>query len=137
MASTKVQTTMSPADQLFAYFKSPVLVIRFYQIGYAITFLLGFFGNISSLMTFSRPSLRKVSTGCLFITLAISDLLYLLICVIDVLEFGIQVMKKSFSTIENIFLEHRFLSIIVFHTMNFVDFVCLSPILLKYHQHGY
>ncbi len=94
VASTTVRTTMSPADQLYAYFKSPVFVIRFYQIGYIVTFLLGFFGNISSLMTFSRPSLRKVSTGCLFIALAISDLSYLLICVIDVLEFGIQVMKN-------------------------------------------
>ncbi len=96
--STVVTSTMSIYDQLYAYFKNPIIVIRFYQIGYLVTFLLGFFGNISSLMTFSRPTLRKVSTGCLFIALAISDLSYLLTCVIDVLEFGLQVMKISFST---------------------------------------
>ncbi len=97
MQSTVVPTTaLSIYDVFYAYFKNPVVVIRFYQIGYVITFLLGFFGNTASLMTFSRPTLRKVSTGCLFMTLATSDMLYLFICVIDVLEFGVQVMKNSF-----------------------------------------
>jgi hypothetical protein len=43
-------------------------------------------------MTFSRLTLRKVSTGCLFIILAISDTLYLLMCVFDFLEFGLKVI---------------------------------------------
>jgi hypothetical protein len=88
-----INTTMSISNMLYAYFKNPVVVIRFYQIGYLVIFLLGFFGNTASLLTFSRPTLRKISTGCLFIALAISDMLYLLICVIDVLEFGLQVTK--------------------------------------------
>src|SRR4051812_45468123 len=76
-------TTMSIYDQLYMYYKNPVVVIRFYQIAYPITFIFGFLGNTASLLTFSRPTLRKVSTGCLFIALAISDTSYLLICVID------------------------------------------------------
>ena len=60
-----------------------------------ITFLVGFIGNTASLLTFSQPTLRKVSTGCLFITLTVSDMSYLLICVIDFVEFGLQVEIHS------------------------------------------
>lgn len=97
MMSNTTTTTMSMTDLAFLLYKNPVIVIRFYQIAYPITFLLGFFGNTASLFTFSRQTLRKVSTGCLFIALAISDMMYLLMCVLDVLEFGIQVRKIHFS----------------------------------------
>jgi hypothetical protein len=91
--SVATTTTMSIADELFAYFKNPVVVIRFYQIAYSFTIL---FGNTASLFTFSRPTLRKISTGCLFIVLACSDMLYLFVCIFDVLEFGIQVKNIYF-----------------------------------------
>ncbi|CAF3304522.1 unnamed protein product [Rotaria sp. Silwood2] len=90
ISNAKTITILSQ-EQLFLLFKNPLLVIRFYQIGYLFTFLLGFPGNIASLFTFSQPTLRKISTGCLFITLAISDTLYLLICIFDFLEFGLQI----------------------------------------------
>jgi len=80
-----------------ASFVTPIMVVRFFQIGCPITFLLGFIGNTASLITFSRATLRKVSTGCLFIILAISDTLFLLMCVFDFVEFGLQV--KYFNTI--------------------------------------
>jgi hypothetical protein len=89
--TTLNETISYSLDYYYALFVNPVMVVRFYQIGYPITFLLGFIGNIASLMTFSRSTLRKVSTGCLFITLAISDTLYLLMCVFDFVEFGLQV----------------------------------------------
>ena len=94
MNNTAIES--SNIDAIFAYRASyflanPVIVTRIYQIGYPITFLLGFIGNIASLITFSRSTLRKVSTGCLFIVLAISDILYLLMCVFDFVEFGLQV----------------------------------------------
>ncbi len=75
----------------YSYLVNSIVVIRIYQIGYPITFLLGFIGNTASLMTFSRATLRKISTGCLFIVLAISDTLFLLMCVFDFLEFGLKV----------------------------------------------
>ncbi len=84
-------------ESFYALFVNPVVVVRFYQIGYPITFLLGFFGNIASLIIFSRSTLRKVSTGCLFIILAISDTLFLFMCVFDFVEFGLQV--KYFNTV--------------------------------------
>ena len=84
-------TITYPLEYYYAFFVNPIVVVRFYQIGYPITFLLGFIGNIASLITFSRLTLRKVSTGCLFIVLAISDTLFLVICVIDFVEFGLQV----------------------------------------------
>ena len=99
MNTTMTTTTMNYEYfeyLLFLYLKNPVAVIRFYQIGYSFTFFLGFFGNIASLLTFSRPTLRKISTGCLFMALACSDMLFLLICVFDILEFGVQVMKIYF-----------------------------------------
>jgi hypothetical protein len=82
-----------PLDYYYALFVNPILAVRFYQIGYPITFLLGFIGNTASLITFSRPALRKVSTGCLFIVLAISDTLFLLMCVFDFVEFGLKVVE--------------------------------------------
>ena len=87
-ATTQLTTTLSALEQFYALFVNPVMVVRFYQIGYSFTFLLGFLGNAASLLTFSRPTLRKISTGCLFIALAISDILYLLMCIFDYLEFG-------------------------------------------------
>ena len=80
-----------PLDYYYALFVNPAMVVRFYQIGYPITFLLGFVGNIAGLITFSRSTLRKISTGCLFITLAMSDILFLLISIFDFVEFGLQV----------------------------------------------
>ncbi|CAF3701994.1 unnamed protein product [Rotaria sp. Silwood1] len=84
-------TTSLSRNQLSLIFRKPVIVIGFYQIGYLFTFLLGFPGNLASLVTFSQPTLRKISTGCLFITLAVSDTLYLLMCIFDFLEFGLQI----------------------------------------------
>jgi hypothetical protein len=86
-------TVTSPLnlDYIYSLFVNPIISIRFYQIGYPITFLLGFIGNTLSLITFSSAALRKVSTGCLFMVLAVSDTMFLLICVFDFVEFGLQV----------------------------------------------
>ncbi|CAF4546891.1 unnamed protein product [Rotaria sp. Silwood2] len=89
-SNTSTHVIHSP-EQLAAIFKDPIVVIRFYQFGYLFTFLLGFPGNIASLFTFSQPTLRKISTGCLFLLLAISDTVYLLMYVLDCLEFGVQI----------------------------------------------
>ena len=82
-------------DDYYAMYINPITVIRFYQIGYPITFLLGFLGNAASLLTFSRPTLRKVSTGCLFIVLALSDTLFLIMHIFDFVEFGLQVSSLT------------------------------------------
>jgi hypothetical protein len=88
-----------PLDYYYAMFVNPVTVVRIYQIAYPITFFLGFIGNTASLITFSRSTLRKVSTGCLFIILAISDTLYLLMCIFDFVEFGLKVMIFQYHSV--------------------------------------
>ena len=99
MDNSTLITTRAPSNATYTYsldyyyslFKNPTLVVQFYQIAYPITFILGFFGNIASLITFSRLTLRRVSTGCLFIVLAVSDTLFLISSVFDFVEFGLQV----------------------------------------------
>lgn len=91
-ATVSVDTTTTfPLDLLLLYFKNSQLVIDLYSYGFSVTFLLGFLGNTASLLTFSRPILRKVSTGCLFLVLAISDILFLIASIFDFVEFGLQV----------------------------------------------
>lgn len=69
----------------------PPLVGQLYSWGYLCLFVLGFTGNISSLLTFTRPTLRSVSTGILFIILASSDTIFLLISIIDFFDFGLAI----------------------------------------------
>ncbi|CAF3024417.1 unnamed protein product [Rotaria sp. Silwood2] len=71
--------------------RSPPIVAYFYLWGYLIIFIFGFTGNIASLLTFIRPTLRCVSTGTLFIVLAISDTLFLSASIFDFIDFGLQV----------------------------------------------
>ena len=71
--------------------RSPPIVAKFYLWGYLIIFILGFSGNIASLLTFTRSTLRSVSTGTLFIVLAISDILFLFASIFDFIDFGLQV----------------------------------------------
>ncbi|CAF3430627.1 unnamed protein product [Rotaria sp. Silwood1] len=71
--------------------RSPPIVSYFYLWGYLIIFILGFTGNIASLLTFIQPTLRNVSTGTLFIVLAISDTLFLFASIFDFIDFGLQI----------------------------------------------
>jgi hypothetical protein len=72
--------------------KNPYFATEFYKWSCLITFPFGLFGNLTSLLTFSRPTLRNVSTGCLYIVLAASDIFFLLISIIDYLEYGWKVI---------------------------------------------
>ncbi|CAF1185345.1 unnamed protein product [Adineta ricciae] len=74
----------------------PSLVGQLYSWGYLCLFVLGFTGNISSLLTFTRPTLRSVSTGLLFIILASSDTIFLLVSIIDFLDFGLAIPLVSY-----------------------------------------
>jgi hypothetical protein len=112
--------------QYYGIIVSPPVVVQFYQIGYTITFLLGFLGNTASLLTFSRPTLRKISTGCLFIILAISDMTYLIMCFIDYLEFGLHVIIFKFEKVNYLLFIYRLFSIGMLIMIHFVDFVHLS-----------
>lgn len=87
----KSSAIMSALISYMTFLKNSMITVYFYRIGYTLTYLFGVTGNTASLLTFSRPTLRKVSTGFLFMTLAISDLMFLFACLFDYIEFGWQV----------------------------------------------
>lgn len=65
------------------------LFVILYRYVLGFIFLIGFSGNIASLVTFMSPVLRVISTGYLFFMLAMSDILYLTISIFDFVEAGI------------------------------------------------
>ena len=67
----------------------PVTIIQsqIALIGYAILFILGSFGHTSSFLIFLRPTLRRISTSCLFIALTISDSIYLLVSIYNFYQY--------------------------------------------------
>ncbi|CAF2688650.1 unnamed protein product [Rotaria sp. Silwood2] len=63
--------------------------------GYIIILIIGFTGNICQIITFSRKTLRNISTGVLFLALCISDTIYLLLSIYVVIVFGFNIPDRS------------------------------------------
>jgi hypothetical protein len=63
--------------------------------GYIIIMIIGFIGNICQIITFSRKTMRNVSTGVLFLALSISDTVYLLLSLYVLIIYGFQIPDKS------------------------------------------
>ena len=93
--TTMLWTTMSPVEFFISLIRIPSLTTNIYLWGYLVTIIGGLVGNAFSLLTFLAPKLRSVSTGCLFILLAISDSIFLLTIIVDVAEYGFQVCSKN------------------------------------------
>jgi hypothetical protein len=70
--------------------------------GYILLFLFGYFGHINTIVIFLRHTLRSVSTSCLFICVAISNIIYLLVCIYDFLYIGIGLTPVSTETQANL-----------------------------------
>jgi hypothetical protein len=68
---------------------NPLLLVLLYRYGLGLIFLLGFIGNLASIATFMRPTLRVTSTGFLFLILAPSDIVFLLVSIFDFIEVGL------------------------------------------------
>ncbi|CAF1098929.1 unnamed protein product [Didymodactylos carnosus] len=96
MNSRAVTTTYGLHAYYTLYYSllTPV-IFGIYLYGYIIIFLLGFIGNISSLLTFSRKILRKVSTSIFFLSLSVTDTIYLLTCVYDFTQMGLKIPDPS------------------------------------------
>ncbi|CAF0909428.1 unnamed protein product [Didymodactylos carnosus] len=60
-----------------------------YLYGYSALFLVGLIGSLCSLFTFSRKTLRSVSTSILFLFLAASDLGFLFLLTHDFFIYGL------------------------------------------------
>ena len=63
--------------------------------GYLVILCIGFVGNICQILTFSRATMRNVSTGVLFLALSISDILNLLLSSYVMIIYGFKVSDKS------------------------------------------
>ena len=63
--------------------------------GYIIIMIIGFIGNSFQIITFSRKTMRNVSTGILFLALSISDTVYLLLCFYVLLVYGFKLPDRS------------------------------------------
>lgn len=63
--------------------------------GYLIIMCIGFVGNLCQILTFSRKTMRNVSTGVLFLALSISDTLYLLLSTYVLIIYGFKLSDKS------------------------------------------
>jgi hypothetical protein len=66
-----------------------MFLVLVYRYGLGLVFLLGFTGNLASIATFMRPTLRSTSTGCLFLMVAVSDTVFLLVSIFDFVEVGL------------------------------------------------
>lgn len=64
--------TLTPLD---LYYLS--VSTNLFRYGYMIIMIIGFIGNLFQVLTFSRRTMRNVSTGVLFLALSVSDTLYL------------------------------------------------------------
>jgi hypothetical protein len=94
--SRRVISTMAAANsnefstqRLFITSSNPISIVLLYRYGLGLVFLLGFTGNLASIATFIRPTLRATSTGSLFLMMAISDTVFLFMSIFDFVEVGI------------------------------------------------
>lgn len=63
--------------------------------GYILILIVGFVGNFCQIVTFCRKTMRRVSTGILFLALSISDTVYLLLCLYILIIYGFQQTDRS------------------------------------------
>ncbi|CAF0984722.1 unnamed protein product [Adineta steineri] len=73
----------------FLVSSNPLFLVLLYRYGLAFIFLLGFTGNLASMATFMQTTLRATSTAFLFLILAFSDSLFLLVSIFDFIEVGL------------------------------------------------
>ena len=90
----------APNPPLLPVSNSP-LVVAVYRYGLTLIVLIGLLGNAASVMTFTRRNLRRTSTCCLFLAVAISDSFFLLLCIFDFVEVGIAQAPIFLSNYDN------------------------------------
>lgn len=83
-------TTNAPSPTPpFRTLSNPTFVVLLYRYGLTFIVFMGIAGNLASIVTFKRPNLRHTSTCCLFLAVAISDTMFLLVTIFDVVEVAI------------------------------------------------
>ncbi|CAF1164054.1 unnamed protein product [Adineta ricciae] len=88
MATIQNSPSYSDTSSSMAVVNTPFLLFS-YRYGLGLIILLGFFGNLASIMSFSLAAVRVTSTGCLFLVLAAVDTVFLLASTFDFVEVGL------------------------------------------------
>lgn len=101
-AVNTTDSSSSSTSSLFIANSNPLFLVLLYRYGLGFVFLLGFTGNLASIVTFMRPTLRVTSTAFLFATVAVSDTIYLLVSVFDFVEVGITQGPIFLSSYDNL-----------------------------------
>ncbi|CAF4490889.1 unnamed protein product [Rotaria socialis] len=63
--------------------------------GYTLLYIIGIFGHTNSFLIFLRPTLRRVSTSCLFVALTFSDSIYFLVSIYNFINIGLKEPDRS------------------------------------------
>ena len=63
--------------------------------GLILILIIGFVGNTCQIITFSRKTMKNVSTGVFFLALSVSDTMYLLLSTYNLITYGFQVPDRS------------------------------------------
>ena len=90
------------AERTFTVKANPMFLVLVYRFGLGLVFLLGFTGNLASIVTFMRPTLRVTSTGSFFFMMAVSDTIFLLASTFDLVEVGITQEPIFLSSYDNL-----------------------------------
>ena len=81
---------LTPLDFYFIATSSNIFLYGFISI-----LVVGFIGNTCQILTFSRKTMRNISTGVFFLALSISDTMYLLLSIYTVIIYGFQIPDRS------------------------------------------
>lgn len=81
---------LSPVDLYYITTSSNIFLYGLISI-----LIVGFIGNTFQIITFSRKTMRNISTGVLFLALSISDTIYLLLSIYNLIIFGLQIPDRS------------------------------------------
>ena len=82
-------TTSFSVPSISIFTSNPLSLVLLYRYGLGFIFLIGFTGNLASIITLMRPTLFATCTGCLFLILAVSDSVFLLVSIFDYVEVGL------------------------------------------------
>ena len=89
-ATSSPYGALSPLDAYYISISSNIFLYGLISI-----LTVGFLGNMCQILTFSRKTMRNVSTGVLFLALSISDTIFLALAFYNLITFGFQIPDRS------------------------------------------
>jgi hypothetical protein len=99
-------SSIASTQASFFVMSNPWTLVLLYRYGFGLIFIFGLMGNMASIATFARPTLRATSTGTLFLILAVLDSIFLIVSIFDFVEIGI-IQSGIFLSIYDSFCRFR------------------------------